>query len=193
MHLSTFAPALLVALIAPSASVLGQQSVSRDFKELPGSPILASTTQFNPALTNQGGTTNSAGTFDVSQLATSTSLVFQPASQTSSFVVSSPNVANPQATGGNDGGNGGSSSNQVTPEGNAVASTVVQTVIPTETSDAGSGAGSTATDALGALASNLGVNPNSGDANAAASSFSSSICAALAVVGATMLGVAVVA
>ncbi|KAJ1018001.1 hypothetical protein NDA13_006609 [Ustilago tritici] len=72
-----------------------------------GSTIMVSTTQFDAAITNQGGTTNAAGTFNVSPLATSTSYQFQTLSQTSTFQVGPVATA---ASGGS-GGSGGDSGN----------------------------------------------------------------------------------
>ncbi|KAN0060300.1 hypothetical protein ACQY0O_007629 [Thecaphora frezii] len=81
-------PLLTLLLLATTTSTLAL--APGRFHEFPGSPILASTPAPDPAITNQGGTTNAAGTFDVSPLATSTSYVFQSARQTSTFTVSSP-------------------------------------------------------------------------------------------------------
>ncbi|SPC67654.1 uncharacterized protein UHOD_08474 [Ustilago sp. UG-2017b] len=72
-----------------------------------GSTIMVSTTQFDPAITNQGGTTNAAGTFNVSPLATSTSYQFQTLSQTSTFQVGPVATAASGGSGG-DSGNSGS-------------------------------------------------------------------------------------
>lgn len=102
-----------LALLTPTQAQLGAdgqitavptaiaQLYARD-----GSTITVSTTQFNPALTNQGGTTNSAGTFNVSPLATSTSYEFETVQQTSTFALGSVNTA--RATGGGGSGSGGS-------------------------------------------------------------------------------------
>lgn len=106
---------LLLAALQPTSAQLGPDgSITALPTNLPlyqrdGSTITVSTTQFNPALTNQGGTTNSAGTFNVSPLATSTSYEFETVQQTSTFVVGSVNTA--RATGGGSGsGSGGSGS-----------------------------------------------------------------------------------
>ncbi|KAJ1036886.1 hypothetical protein NDA11_007801 [Ustilago hordei] len=73
-----------------------------------GSRIMLSTTQFDPAITKQGGTTNAAGTFNVSPLAISTSYQFQTLSQTSTFQVGPVATAASGGSGGS-GGLGGES------------------------------------------------------------------------------------
>ncbi|EPQ29161.1 uncharacterized protein PFL1_03448 [Pseudozyma flocculosa PF-1] len=198
----------LLALLLVSASLFlaplaaaDDVAASRNLHILPGSPIFASTTAFNPALTNQGGTTNSAGTFDVSPLATSTSYQFQPASQTTSFAVQSPNFATPNA--GNAGSGGGSAS----APGAAVTQTVVQTSQQTSfftpsPTDAANGpqnggvaAATASSDAQQPVQSiNLAQdNAASGHLAQAQAQWKTSLCAAIAVVGASMLGVVVVA
>ncbi|KAJ1021959.1 hypothetical protein NDA18_005196 [Ustilago nuda] len=71
-----------------------------------GSRIMLSTTQFDPAITKQGGTTNAAGTFNVSPLATSTSYQFQTLSQTSTFQVGPVATAASGGSGGESAGGG---------------------------------------------------------------------------------------
>ncbi|PWY97093.1 hypothetical protein BCV70DRAFT_69165 [Testicularia cyperi] len=75
-----------------------------------GSTITVSTTQFNPAITNQGGTTNAAGTFNVSPLATSSSYQFQTVVQTSTFQLSGAAATQTPASGSNSGSGSGSGS-----------------------------------------------------------------------------------
>ncbi|SNX85383.1 uncharacterized protein MEPE_04092 [Melanopsichium pennsylvanicum] len=131
---NTFFIAGLSALIATSSAsaIDGGSLVKRD-----GSTITVSTTQFNSALTNQGGTTNSAGTFNVSPLATSTSYQFQTVEQTSTFQVAS---VTPQSTSSNNNnnnnndGNSGDTSGSSSTSGDIGGGTVVITATaPTST------------------------------------------------------------
>ncbi|EST04876.1 hypothetical protein PSEUBRA_006199 [Kalmanozyma brasiliensis GHG001] len=107
---------LLLAALQPTSAQLGPDgSLTALPTGLPlyqrdGSTITVSTTQFNPALTNQGGTTNSAGTFNVSPLATSTSYEFETVQQTSTFAVGSVNTARATGGSGSGSGSGGSGS-----------------------------------------------------------------------------------
>ncbi|CBQ72851.1 conserved hypothetical protein [Sporisorium reilianum SRZ2] len=120
-----------------------------------GSTITVSTTQFNPALTNQGGTTNAAGTFNVSPLATSTSYMFQTLSQTSTFALGPVNTQ--AASSGNSGsGNSGNSGNSGSGNsGNVGGGTIVVTATaPTSTVNRVSTGGGVASSTGVATASN---------------------------------------
>ncbi|SAM83149.1 uncharacterized protein UBRO_08474 [Ustilago bromivora] len=97
-----------------------------------GSTIMVSTTQFDPAITNQGGTTNAAGTFNVSPLATSTSYQFQTLSQTSTFQVGPVATAASGGSGG-DSGNSGSGGGGGGGGESAGGGTVVVTAIASTT------------------------------------------------------------
>lgn len=117
-----------------------------------GSTITVSTTQFNPAETNQGGTTNSAGTFNVSPLATSSSYQFQTLSQTSTFVPGS--VQTRSAQGGGGGGSGSGSGNS----GNGSGGTIFVTSTASQTSTVnGFGSGSSSSNNGAGIGTSTGV------------------------------------
>lgn len=123
--------AYTLALLLTAAAVGATGMERRD-----GSTITVSTTQFNPQETNQGGTTNSAGTFNVSPLATSSSYQFQTLSQTSTFALSAGGAANTQSpSSGNSGsGSGGSGNSGSGSSGNIGGGTIVVTATaPTST------------------------------------------------------------
>lgn len=131
--------ALAGALLVLAAATSSHAALERR----DGSTITVSTTAFNPAETNQGGTTNSAGTFNVSPLATSSSYVFQSLSQTSTFSLGSNptgSSSNPNNNGsGGSGGSGSGSGNSGNSGGNSGgnnngASTVVVTATAATTS-----------------------------------------------------------
>ncbi|SPO26889.1 uncharacterized protein UTRI_10352_B [Ustilago trichophora] len=139
---------LVLLLVAVAANAEHQPKEKRD-----GSTITVSTTAFNPALTNQGGTTNAAGTFNVSPLATSTSYQFQTLQQTSTFQVGPANTQAPSSggsAGANEGnGNASASGGGGINGGNVGGGTVVVTATaPTSTVNMASG-GSSRTDASG--------------------------------------------
>lgn len=104
-----------------------------------GSTITVQTTQFNPAIQNQGGTTNAAGTFNVSPLATSTSYQFQTLQQTSTFQLGPVNIqaANPANAGSGgtiDSGSGSGSGSGSSANGDVGGGTIVVTATaPTST------------------------------------------------------------
>ncbi|GAK65182.1 uncharacterized protein PAN0_008d3399 [Moesziomyces antarcticus] len=150
-----------------------------------GSTITVSTTQFNPAITNQGGTTNAAGTFNVSPLATSMSYEFQTLQQTSTFVPGAVNTQAAQGGGGNSGGNGGSGSGSGN-SGNIGGGTVVVTATaPTSTVNMGSTSGAGGSSV--ATASNGLPSLALGSTNAAVQPQMASVWpAVVAVLGATM-------
>lgn len=150
-----------------------------------GSTITVSTTQFNPAITNQGGTTNAAGTFNVSPLATSTSYEFQTLQQTSTFVPGAINTQAAQGGGGNSGGDSGSGSASGS-SGNIGGGTVVVTATaPTSTVNMGTSAGSSGSSV--ATASNGLPSLALGSTNAAAQPQTIAVWPAMvAVLGATL-------
>lgn len=121
-----------------------------------GSTITVETTQFNPAQTNQGGTTNLAGTFNVSPLATSTSYAFQTVQQTSTFAV---NGAAPTAASS---GNSGSSNNSGSSGGSDGSANSDGVVVVTSTADTTMTVGQPTTTAQQASASAATNNNNNG-------------------------------
>lgn len=178
----------LVALSTPCA-------MAADVERRDGSTITASTTQFNPDITNQGGTTNAAGTFNVSPLATSTSYQFQTLSQTSTFQIGPVATQAPSNNGGSTSGDAGSNSTDSAGgiNGNVGAGTVVVTATaPTSTvnmqtanstSTSASASGSTAGIALGSNAVNAASSAGYG-----AHAIGSTLLATTAVLIATVFG-----
>lgn len=144
-----FTKSSAVLLLVSAAAVAASGLDRRD-----GSTITVSTTQFNPAETNQGGTTNSAGTFNVSPLATSSSYQFQTLSQTSTFSLGAVNTGSPSSgnSGGSGGGSGGSGGGSGSGgSGNIGGGTVVVTATAsTRTVNSGGGASATNTGSASA-------------------------------------------
>lgn len=166
---------LLLAVASSSTTVVAAGGMERR----DGSTITVSTTQFNPALTNQGGTTNAAGTFNVSPLATSTSYQFETLQQTSTFQIGPVNTQAPNSGSGNNNnggsaGSGGSGGN--INSGNVGGGTVVVTATaPTSTvnmvsNTAGNTASGTASSGSGGPTLALGVQ----NSNVAAATFGDS-------------------
>lgn len=92
MSRSLYSLALL--LVAVAAMTAAQDSPAVTPVLLPAVQSSVTTTAFNPGLTNAGGTTNSAGTFNVQSLARSSSFAGPaPLQQTTSYVISDPKFA----------------------------------------------------------------------------------------------------
>ena len=188
---SCIAPFLAVVVLAAVVAAGGLDR--RD-----GSTITVSTTQFNPAITNQGGTTNAAGTFNVSPLATSTSYQFQTLSQTSTFVIGPVNTQSPSNNGGSSGGsgsgNGGGSGSGGS--GNVGGGTVVVTATaPTSTVQMGGSTSSSASGTGSAASSgpSLALGATNGVARMASSNQAILVTSAAMVLLATVYGAFVIA
>jgi hypothetical protein len=93
-----FKLAVLVYIMAVALALPSERPSAVTPVILPAPQTSVTSTAFNPALTNAGGTTNSAGTFNVVSLARSSSYAGAgQIQQTTSYVVSDPKFASAQS------------------------------------------------------------------------------------------------